>query len=169
MDQLDQAEQAESQPNFIDDYFKQNPSGSSPENFNQWQPVEDFIQKVGMQQDHEDHVMNGGSSHGSQTVVGSPRRGNFASGTFLQSQQLLYSGLSTSLTCFLLVAVHGNLSLDPVLLHTIGYGDTNGSRNTGSNSSDMLDVNSPEPSKIDTGKRTRPLFELSRLGRVCRR
>ena len=89
MDQLNQAEQAESQPNFVDNYFKQNPSGSSPQNFNQWQPVEDFLYKTGMQQD-EEHALNGGSSHGSQTAIGSPHRGNFASGARVLSGAVVF-------------------------------------------------------------------------------
>lgn len=79
MDQLQLAFQAESEPNFVDSSFKQNPAGSNLQNFNQWQPVDDFLLKYGRQVD-EEGAMNGGSSHGSQTAIGSPHRGVFGSG-----------------------------------------------------------------------------------------
>lgn len=81
MDKLDLAAQPESQPNFIDSSFKENPSGGSASNFTQWQPVEEFLVVYGKQVADEDGLVNhGGSSHGSHTALGSPHRGHFASG-----------------------------------------------------------------------------------------
>lgn len=82
MDQLDLALQAESQPNFVDGAFKNNPGGCSLQNFNQWQPVEEFLLKIGGQVDDDEGAMNGGSSHGSHTAAGSPLRGFFNGGAW---------------------------------------------------------------------------------------
>lgn len=78
-DPLDLSVQAVSEPNFVDNAFKQNPGGCSLQNFKQWQPVEDFLLKIGKEADDEG-TLNGGSSHGSQTVAGSPHRGHYNAG-----------------------------------------------------------------------------------------
>lgn len=49
------------------------------QNFKQWQPVEDFLLKIGKEADDEG-TLNGGSSHGCQTVAGSPHRGHYNTG-----------------------------------------------------------------------------------------
>ena len=78
MDAWAKAQQPVSEPNFIDDAFKEVPEGVS---FKQWQPVEGMLESLGRQLDNEDVNNNGGSSQGSQTGMDSYHRRVFSGGT----------------------------------------------------------------------------------------
>ena len=78
MDAWAKAQQPVSDPNFIDDAFKENPQGTS---FKQWQDVESMLDSLGRQLVSEDVNNHGGSSQGSQTGMDSPHRRMLSGGT----------------------------------------------------------------------------------------
>ena len=80
-----------SEPNFIDNAFKEDPRGVT---FRQWQPVETMLDSVGKHLESEEANNYGGSSQGSQTAMESSHCRMLSGGTAQEG-----SSRSSSVAC----------------------------------------------------------------------